>query len=280
MAHIRFWRLLAALLFASVLLFAPFSTVLTMAQEAEEDVVTYEDSSSSDSDDGGSEVVSTGNSEEEAVEEFVPAPGVETVAVFPAHLEKTPTIHAGQTTELLLGLVNTGESPVTVFGITGNLYVVMDGIYNVQNFSAQTFNLTVQPGVQSSFPFTFTPDAKLQARDFGLAAKVFYEVDGQPHANVFFNKTIEVIEPVGVVSGETVFLGLLAVGVATLVGIWIYAQLDKISKKSKRAKKVETGTKSDADDVASNEWLQGTFFVQKKSKSSSQPLKSRKKRLS
>lgn len=65
---------------------------------------------------------------------------------------------------------------------------------------------------------------------FGLAATVFYELDGAGHASVLYNSTIELIEPAGVVSGESIFLVLLAAGLLTLLGMWASQQLESLSK--------------------------------------------------
>ena len=71
-----------------------------------------------------------------------------------------------------------------------------------------------------------------QPREFGLATFIVYEVDGEDFVSPAYNATIEITEPSGSVSGEAVFLGLLATALLGLAGMWAYTQLQKISKVS------------------------------------------------
>lgn len=59
---------------------------------------------------------------------------------------------------------------------------------------------------------------------------VFYELDNQLYKSVFYNSTVEVVEPSGFVSGETMFLVTLGLGLLGLLGMWAYAQVQKFSK--------------------------------------------------
>lgn len=79
----------------------------------------------------------------------------------------------------------------------------------------------------------------------------------------------------GFLSGETLFLVTLGLGMLGLLSMWIYGQFQKLSK-TRRTKKFETGTRS--MESVNNEWLQGTAFTKKLSKSVSQPSKSKKKK--
>jgi translocon-associated protein subunit alpha len=69
-----------------------------------------------------------------------------------------------------------------------------------------------------------------QPGSFALVASILYEVDGQAFRNVFYNGTIEVVESSGFVSGETIFLVTLGIGMLGLLGMWAYGQFVKISK--------------------------------------------------
>jgi hypothetical protein len=56
--------------------------------------------------------------------------------------------------------------------------------------------------------------------------------DGQLHSNVFYNGTVEVVEPSGILSGENAFLALLAIALLGLLGYWAYGQVQKLTKVS------------------------------------------------
>eukprot|EP00850_Spirogloea_muscicola_P021231 SM000241S08520 [mRNA] locus=s241:182591:184642:- [translate_table: standard] len=243
-----------------------------------------------------------------------------------------PVVQAGASMECMVGLSNTGSSKLTVVGIRSTLHMPGDYRMLVQNLTAtEIANATVVPGVQASFAYNFrlhpalqildkavmalTPTpcagatalpclAFAQPREFTLATAIFYLVDGQLHASAAFNSTVDVTEASGPLSGETIFLTLLAAGVLGLLGMWAYAQLQKLSKvrlptiviagavsatptaavghgksaiaefsKSRRVKPgVETGTRT--IDVQSNEWLQGTALTAKQPKYVAQPKRS------
>ncbi|CAI6008295.1 unnamed protein product [Closterium sp. NIES-65] len=126
-----------------------------------------------------------------------------------------------------------GPIPVFMGNVTGNIYVPFDFRYVVQNFSSDSYNITIPPGVQTSFSFHFTPERYLQPRDFGLALAAFYIVGDSLHASLLINRTVEVLEPVGYVSGESVFLVLLAAGLLALLGVWAYGQVTKMNQAAK-----------------------------------------------
>ena len=70
----------------------------------------------------------------------------------------------------------------------------------------------------------------MQPGSFALVASILYKVDEQAYRNVFYNGTIEVVEGSGFVSGETIFLVTLGMGMLGLLGMWAYGQFTKISK--------------------------------------------------
>ncbi|XP_024521890.1 translocon-associated protein subunit alpha-like [Selaginella moellendorffii] len=203
-----------------------------------------------------------------------PAAGVDTVYHFPNNPQKL--VPAGATAEILVGIGNTGDAAVKVNSIRGTLHLPFDHKYLVQNFTVQEFgNATVPPGVQATFAYPFTVTKFLQPGSFSLVASVLYEVDGDIHKTVFYNGTVEIVESGGFLSGETLFLVTLGLGLMGLLSLWIHGQLQRFSK-TRKTKVVETGTRN--ADAANNEWLQGTAFTAKISKSISQQSKSKKKK--
>ncbi|OMO74440.1 Translocon-associated protein (TRAP), alpha subunit [Corchorus capsularis] len=195
---------------------------------------------------------------------FSPAPGVETVCVFPKNSAKT--VVAGEETELLVGMENVGESPVNVIAIKASVHLPFDHHLLVQNLTAQAFNnATVPTSAQATFPYIFAVSKYLQPGTFDLVGTIVYEIDQHPYQNTFYNGTIEVVEAGGFISVESVFLVTLGIALLVLLGLWLHGQFQRISKKTKRAPKVEVGTKT--TDSSLDEWLQGTSYTQNASKS-------------
>ncbi|WOL19126.1 hypothetical protein Cni_G27923 [Canna indica] len=188
-----------------------------------------------------------------------PAPGIDTVCVFPKNAAKL--VPAGEETELLVGLHNEGESTLSVVAIYARLHLPYDHQMLVQNLTLQEFyNASVPVSSQATFPYLFAVSKFLQPGSFDLVATIVYEIDQQPYHNVFYNGTIEVVEAGGVVSIESVFLVTLGIALIGLLGLWAYGQIQQLSKKTKRSPKVEVGTRSTEADM--DEWLQGTAYAQ------------------
>ncbi|PPR84247.1 hypothetical protein GOBAR_AA36458 [Gossypium barbadense] len=192
------------------------------------------------------------------------APEVKTVCVFPKNSAKL--VLAGEQTELLVGMENIGESPVNVIAIKASVHLPFDHRMLVQNLTAVAFNnATVPPSVQATFPYVFAVSKFLQPGTFDLVGSIIYDIDQQPYQSTFYNGTIEVVEAGGFLSVESVFLVTLGIALLVLLGLWLHGQFQRITKKTKRAPKVEVGTR--APDASLDEWLQGTAYTQSASKS-------------
>lgn len=202
-------------------------------------------------------------------ENFSPAPGVDTVCVFPKNSGKV--VPAGEETELLVGLKNDGDSDVNVIAIKASVHLPFDHHLLVQNLTAQGFNnASIPTSTQATFPYIFAVSKFLQAGNFDLVGTIIYEIDQQPYQNIFYNGTIEVVEAGGFLSIESVFLVTLGIALLVLLGLWIRGRIQQLSKKTKRTPKVEVGTGT--TDASMDEWLQGTAYTQ------SQASKSKKKK--
>ncbi|KVI04120.1 Translocon-associated protein (TRAP), alpha subunit [Cynara cardunculus var. scolymus] len=208
---------------------------------------------------------------------YSPAPGVETVCIFPKNLAKT--VVAGQETELLIGMKNEGDQNVKVLAVHASVHLPYDHRMLVQNLSAQAFNnASVPASVQATFPYIFAVSKFLQISrannavvilqpgTFDLVGTIVYEIDQLPYQNTFYNGTIEVIEAGGLVSIETVFLVSLGISLLVFLGLWVRGQIQNLSKKTKRGPKVETGTRT--VDASMDEWLEGTAYTQSKASKS------------
>lgn len=196
---------------------------------------------------------------------FSPAPGVETVCIFPKNIAKI--VVAGQETELLIGMKNEGDQNVKVIAVHASVHLPYDHSMLVQNLSAQAFNnASVPASVQATFPYIFAVSKFLQPGTFDLVGTIVYEIDQLPYQNTFYNGTIEVIEAGGLVSIETVFLVSLGISLLVFLGLWVRGQIQNLSKKTKRGPKVETGTRT--VDASMDEWLEGTAYTQSKANKS------------
>ncbi|KAI3515268.1 hypothetical protein L1887_14091 [Cichorium endivia] len=196
---------------------------------------------------------------------YSPAPGVETVCVFPKNPSKV--VVAGQETELLIGMKNEGDQNVKVLAVHASVHLPFDHRMLVQNLTTQAFNnASVPSSVQATFPYMFAVSKFLQPGTFDLVGKIVYEIDQLPYENTFYNGTIEVTEAGGLVSIETVFLVSLGIGLLIFLGFWVHGQIQNLSKKSKKSPKVETGTRS--VDASMDEWLEGTAYTQSKASKS------------
>ncbi|KAK6946389.1 Translocon-associated protein (TRAP), alpha subunit [Dillenia turbinata] len=237
-----------------LLLASPFLQVARCESESEREVEVA---------DAGEEVGDLGIVGEDPVDfgdgSFSPAPGIDTVSIFP----KNPTrlITAGEESELLVGLKNDGESSVNVIAIKASVHLPFDHRLLVQNLTAQAFsNATVPASAQATFPYIFAVSKYMQAGSFDLVGTIIYEIDQTPYQSTFYNGTIEVVEAGGFLNVESVFLVTLGIALLVLLGLWIRGQVQNLSKKTKRAPKVEVGTTT--RDASMDEWLQGTAYTQ------------------
>ncbi|KAK4757232.1 hypothetical protein SAY87_007359 [Trapa incisa] len=189
---------------------------------------------------------------------FSPAPGVETICVFPKNGARL--VPAGEEAELLVGMKNDGDVNLNVIAIRATVHLPFDHQLLVQNLTTQAFNnASVPVSAQATFPYIFTVSKYLQPGNFDLVGTIFYEIDEQPYQSTFHNGTIEVVEVGGFLSMESVFLSTLGIALLVLLGLWIHGRLQHLSKKTKRAPKVEVGTKT--TDASLDEWLQGTSYM-------------------
>ncbi|XP_027354651.1 translocon-associated protein subunit alpha-like isoform X2 [Abrus precatorius] len=190
---------------------------------------------------------------------FPSAPGIDTICVFPRNSARLIT--AGEETELLVGVKNDEDSSLNVIAIKASIHLPFDHRLLVQNLTAQGFNNgSVPASAQATFPYLFAVSKFLQPGTFDLVGTIIYEIDDQPFQNTFFNGTVEVLESGGFLSMESVFLVTLGAALLVLLGLWIHGQIQHLSKKTKRAPKVEVGTR--ATDASTDEWLQGTAYTQ------------------
>ncbi|KAK1272755.1 Protein XAP5 CIRCADIAN TIMEKEEPER [Acorus gramineus] len=96
--------------------------------------------------------------------------------------------------------------------------------------NSEFYNASVPLSAQATFPYIFAVSKFLQPGTFDLVGTIVYEIDQQPYQNVFYNGTIEVVEAGGFLSMESVFLLLLGVALLAFCGLWVYGQIQQLSK--------------------------------------------------
>ncbi|KAM0846382.1 hypothetical protein ACQ4PT_055713 [Festuca glaucescens] len=272
---VRVW--LSAILLAFLLAASPIAQVA--GAQSEEDAAMAEVVENADLGYVGDDTPVSGDAP------LSPAPGVETVCVFPKNAGKI--VPAGEETELLVGLQNDGESTLNVVAVHSTLHLPYDHRMYGQNLTVQSFynasvpvsvakdrdiamirisfyNASVPVSVQATFPYTFAVSKFLQPGAYDLVGYIVYEIDQHPYQNVFYNGTIEIVEVGGLLSVESVFLITLGIALLGLFGLWAYGQVQQLSKKTKKGPKVETGTGT--TDANMDEWLEGTAFAKEKAK--------------
>jgi translocon-associated protein subunit alpha len=185
-----------------------------------------------------------------------PSPDVQTVVFFPSSAEKRfPT---GKPVQVLIGFTNNGIKSFNVSIVTASLMYPQDWRYYIQNYTKQAEFVIVPPSSQATFAYTFTPDAFLEPREFGLMGNIYYSLeDGSAnYTSVFYNSTITLIEPNEPVDLQTFFMYVGIVGIAGLVGFVLFQSLTGLSGKKNKRPKVEVGTQR--SNVLDSDWLEGT----------------------
>jgi translocon-associated protein subunit alpha len=201
---------------------------------------------------------------------YGPAPNVNTICIFPKNPGKV--VPTGEVTELLVGVHNEGESAMLVHAVYATLHLPFDHRMSIQNLTVQeVVNASVPSSAQASFDYKFSVSKFLQPGSFDLVGYMLYEIDQHPYLSVFYNGSVEVVELGGFLSGESVFLLTLGIGLLALLGFWVNGQIHHFSKKTKKASKVEVGTGT--ADANVDEWLEGTAYARSLSTSKKEQKK-------
>lgn len=181
---------------------------------------------------------------------------VSTKYVLPEHPQKL--FPAGEVVPILLGFRNEATFPYNITAITGSLNSVANFSVNIQNFGTMAVGVIIPPALEVTLEYKFRPDPALTPVEFNVAVAVFYsDSSGQrEHSSVFFNDTIDIVEPEKFFDTEVLFMYatiicLIALAVFGMVR-WV-ANLSVFRKvtTSKKSKKPLTAT-------AEDEWLKGT----------------------
>ena len=192
---------------------------------------------------------------------------MDAVHVFPDY--PSGRLPSGQPLKILMGFRNNGASPMNVSHIAGSLNAPGMFAFHIANFSVAEVMTIVDPGKEASFEYRFDLDPQIAGHDVQAAFTAFYQDDAEMYATTFFNSTISVLDPVGVIDTQSavVYLALAALGLyaakTALAAAGALPNLDKAAKKAlgaKKGKKPETSARK-AD--AGNDWLKGTALDKK-----------------
>eukprot|EP00033_Pygsuia_biforma_P000597 GCRY01000706.1.p1 GENE.GCRY01000706.1~~GCRY01000706.1.p1 ORF type:complete len:259 (-),score=42.86 GCRY01000706.1:73-849(-) len=122
----------------------------------------------------------------------------------------------GEEVEVLIHLSHVGdEDSVSLLGVRGVLTpTVNDASYIVQNFTAKRLEGKLTPGNEMSLHYSFTPDAMLEPRDFGLILLLNYYNSDINFTVPIFNSTVEIHE-----GGEPTDMGTLLIYTGACVAV-------------------------------------------------------------
>jgi len=188
-----------------------------------------------------------------------PSSDISTVVFFPNSPLKKFVVADPKPIELLVGFSNEGSNTFNVTSIQASLMYPQDHRYYIQNFTRQSFGISVDPQEQLTLLYTFLPDPGFDARDFDLTATVFYhDLVGGNFSSVVFNDTISLVDRADSVNAQAFFTYVGITGILGLVGFFVYKRLfGAPTRKSGRGSRLETGTRNDIP-IDQNEWLAGT----------------------
>lgn len=114
---------------------------------------------------------------------------------------------------VLLGFRNTGEASLNVTHIAGSLRVPGQGSFYVANFTERAYNAVVEPGKEASILYSFSLDSQLAGHDCNVELAVFYQDSEELFSTTFFNSTVQVLDPVGVIDTKLIFMYLTVLSV-------------------------------------------------------------------
>jgi len=184
---------------------------------------------------------------------------VDIAHVFPDH--PNAVFPAGEKLKVLMGMRNTGDTPMNVTHLAGSINAPQQWNYYVTNFTVGQYNVVIEPAKEASFEYQFYIDPQLAGHEFTLALTAFFHDGNEMYASTFFNNTIPVIDPPGVLDTHTMFmyLNLLAIlGAGIYFGLQATGALAMINAATKKKAKKEMGTSGVYDQ---DEWLQDTSWT-------------------
>jgi len=188
-----------------------------------------------------------------------PSPDVVTVYLFPGSPSRKFVVADSNPIQLLVGFTNEASSNTfNITSIQASLMYPQDHRYYIQNYTRQSYGISVQGGEQVTLLYKFLPDPNLDARDFDLTATVFYhDLVGGNFSSVVFNDTFSLTDRADSVNAQLFFTYVGIAGVLGLVAFFIFKKFFAAPSKKSGRGRLETGTRSEVP-ADQNEWLAGT----------------------
>lgn len=182
------------------------------------------------------------------------SPDADTVFVFP-DADTRGGFYPGNPDTVVLGFRNNGQRPFVFKQIAGSLRYEMDFNYILENYTVSNYGVTVKPGEEYTLLYRFTPHQQLQEGPYGLQFSAIYGDDYGDFETVFFNSTINILEPVSDLTLKDIlqYALIIAVSLGAAVGL-VRLGSSFGGKRSSSAKKASTGRVVNPDE----EWLRGT----------------------
>lgn len=181
------------------------------------------------------------------------------------------TLTLGEDARAVIGVSNGGRTKLHVWGVMGSLNMPHDFGQYVQNFTYGVVNSTVSAEGEMSFDYAFTPNERLDTREFVMALSVFYEAQTatgnviSAHSTTFLNQTVTAVAGPQAV-GNTLFMFLLVAAIAAATGAGYYAKSLSDEKKTPTS----SSESSDKSKAGNDNWLEGhDTMVQKGSRKKS-----------
>jgi len=227
------------------------------ATDAKKDVAKTEGGADGDDDDEDDD---EDDEEDEGSEPLPSSADITATYLFAGHGDNKYTL--GDSVDLLLGFKNKGTKNFNVTQIVTSIRWPVNFDIYVQNFTTKFPNVVVRPSEETTLAFPFTPDALLDARDWGVVTEVLYrDEDNVNYSTVFVNTSITLLEADNPLDAQTFFAYVLGTAVASLLAFFAYKYYQNQSKgvrRSERRAAVERGTANLNSNDVDNDWLVGT----------------------
>jgi hypothetical protein len=185
------------------------------------------------------------------------SPDIETKVVIPNFNNNEMTV--GKKLTAVVGIVNTGETPVVLHFIMGSVNSPFDFNYHIQNFSLTVINSTLEAGEERTLEYQFMPHPNLDPIELRVAMTVFYEEAGiRSFSTTFFNETVSFVE--GSLEFDLKSLSKYSAGITigtAFIGALYMLLVTPTKGKSSRKTRDYSASKKTMSVEEANEWIQG-----------------------
>ena len=153
--------------------------------------------------------------------------------------------YPGKPAHVVVGFKNQGTNPITFKYIAGALYYHLDHQHIIENYTAAMYDVVVKPAAEFSFTYPFRLHPMLSEGEYGLEFAATYVIDSSNYASLFYNQTIQVLEPKSELQPKDVLQYGLIVAVFAL-GIFALLKYASSGKKRKATGTTDTTSHGDA----------------------------------